>query len=291
MPSAAHAQSRVHTHTLTPHKHTHMHAPVRRGWLACKSCLQHPGRQDSRHRNRQRWIGYPGTSVGGLKQFVLREETALDGQKLQLKLFAGTGSVHTVATWGPAQSSTVGEGQQTQGQRAKDKLFFQTPAWIGLLKALALYLLPCFLHLYRLSVFCVCFSLSVPVGSQLAVLFCSILSCHHVRTFCLIHCHHSGLTHLSVAFSQHLHPYTFLPFTTLSLSCSPLPSPPRALQTVCLFRNSPSWSTPLLSPLPTRLDLGQLCSFAGMQCSPLGLRIQAAPGEPFTTRPAPGTYM
>lgn len=39
-------------------------------------------------------------------------------------------------------------------------------------------------------------------------------------------------------------------FTTLSLSCCPLPSPPRALQTVCLFRNSPSWSTPLLSPSP-----------------------------------------
>lgn len=51
-----------------------------------------------------------------------------DGQELQLKLFAGTGSLHTVATWGPTRSSAVGEGQQTQGQRAKDKLFFQTPA-------------------------------------------------------------------------------------------------------------------------------------------------------------------
>lgn len=48
-------------------------------------------------------------------------------------------------------------------------------------------------------------------------------------------------------------------------------------------------SSPL--PLPTRLDLGQLCSFSGMQCSPLGQRIQAAPGEPFTIHPAPDTCM
>lgn len=173
---------------------------------------------------------------------VSREATALDRQELKLKLFAGTGSVHTVATWGPARSSTVGEGQQTQGQRAKDKLFFQTPAWIGLLKALALFLFPCFLNfLHCLSVFCVCFGSSVPVSSQLAVLFCSILSCHHICSFRLIH-----LTHLSV--SPHLHPHTFLPFTTLFLFCCPLPSPPRALQTVCLFRNSPSWTTPLPPP-------------------------------------------